>query len=237
MSDELAVLVTAAASIGFFHTLLGPDHYLPFIAMSRSGEWPLRKTIFITVLCGAGHVLSSVVLGFIGISFGFAVSGLEAVESFRGSLATWALIAFGLVYLIWGMKRALRNRPHIHSHTHGCGTSHGHTHDHNIEHIHVHKTAGNKKITPWVLFIIFILGPCEPLIPILMYPAAKSSFLDLWLVTGIFGIITIMTMLGVVLTSYFGINIIPAAKLERYTHAIAGAIISLCGISILLFGL
>ncbi len=237
MSDELVVLVTAAASIGFFHTLLGPDHYLPFIAMSRSGEWSLRKTVFITVLCGAGHVLSSVVLGFIGISFGFAVSRLEAVESFRGSLATWALIAFGLVYFIWGMKRALRNKPHIHSHTHGCGTSHGHTHDHNIEHIHVHKTAGNKKMTPWVLFIIFILGPCEPLIPILMYPAVKSSFLDLWLVTGIFGGITIITMLGIVLISYFCINIIPTAKLERYTHAIAGAIISLCGISILLFGL
>ncbi|MBI5665298.1 MAG: sulfite exporter TauE/SafE family protein [Nitrospirae bacterium] len=236
MSDELVVLVTAAASIAFFHTLLGPDHYLPFIAMSRSGEWSLRKTAFVTVLCGAGHVLSSVVLGFIGISFGFAVSGLEVVESFRGSLATWALIAFGLVYFIWGMKRALRSKPHIHTHAHGHGASHGHSHDHNKEHIHVHNSAG-KKMTPWVLFIIFILGPCEPLIPILMYPAAKSSFLDLWLVTGIFAVITIMTMLGIVLISYFGINIIPTAKLERYTHAIAGAIISLSGISILLFGL
>jgi len=237
MSDELAVLVTAAASIGFFHTLLGPDHYLPFIAMSRSGGWSLRKTAFITILCGIGHVLSSVVLGFIGISFGFAVSRLEAVESFRGSLATWALIAFGLVYFIWGMKRALRNKPHAHFHSHGDTTGHGHTHDHNKEHLHVHKTAGNKNMTPWILFIIFILGPCEPLIPILMYPAAKSSFFDLWLVTGIFGVITITTMLGIVMSSYFGINIIPTVKLEKYTHAIAGAIISLCGLSILLFGL
>jgi len=237
MSQDLVVLGTAAASIGFFHTLLGPDHYLPFIAMSRSGEWSLRKTALITVLCGAGHVLSSVVLGLIGISFGFAVSRLQIVESFRGSLATWVLIAFGLVYFIWGMKRALRNRAHTHFHEHGCRTSHGHTHDHNKEHVHVHKTDGNRSMTPWVLFIIFILGPCEPLIPLLMYPAAKSSFFDLWLVTSIFGLITIMTMLGIVMSSYFGISIIPTAKLERYTHAIAGAIISLCGISILLFGL
>ncbi|MBI4682620.1 MAG: sulfite exporter TauE/SafE family protein [Nitrospirae bacterium] len=237
MSDELLILVTAAASIGFFHTLLGPDHYLPFIAMSRSGEWSLRKTAFITVLCGIGHVLSSVVLGFIGISFGLAVSKLEVIESFRGSLATWALIAFGLVYFIWGIKKALRNRPHTHFHAHGSGIDHGHSHVHNEEHLHVHKNKSNKNMTPWVLFIIFILGPCEPLIPILMYPAAKSSLFDLWLVTGIYGGITILTMLGLVLVSYFGINIIPTAKLERYTHAIAGAIISFCGISILLFGL
>lgn len=237
MSYELLILLSAAASIGFFHTLLGPDHYLPFIAMSRSGEWSLRKTAFITVLCGIGHVFSSVVLGFIGISFGLAVSKLEVIESFRGSLATWALISFGLVYFIWGIKQALRNKPHIHLHAHGSGIDHGHTHVHNEEHLHVHKNKSNKNMTPWVLFIIFILGPCEPLIPILMYPAAKSSLFDLWLVTGIFGGITILTMLGIVMISYFGINVIPTAKLERYTHAIAGAIISFCGISILLFGL
>jgi hypothetical protein len=71
----------------------------------------------------------------------------------------------------------------------------------------------------------------------LMYPAAKNSLLALSLVTGVFGGITILTMLGIVLISYFGFNIIPSEKMERYTHAIAGAIISVCGISILLFGL
>ncbi len=36
MSHEIVVLGIAAASIGFFHTLLGPDHYLPFIVMARA---------------------------------------------------------------------------------------------------------------------------------------------------------------------------------------------------------
>lgn len=235
MPNELLILVIAATSIGFFHTLFGPDHYLPSIMMSRSGKWSLRKTILITTLCGVGHILSSVLLGFLGISMGIAVSKLEAVESFRGSIATWGLIAFGLIYFVWGMRKALRYRPHEHPHDHE-GINHVHVHAHTNEHIHIHG-RDKKNITPWMLFTIFIFGPCEPLIPMLMYPAAKNSLLGLLLVIIIFGGITILTMLGIVFISTLGINIIPAKRLERYTHAIAGAVVSLCGISILVFGL
>ena len=237
MSNELLILVTAAASIGFFHTLFGPDHYIPFIMMSRSGKWSLSKTSLVTVLCGIGHVLSSVLLGILGVTIGIAVSKLEVVESFRGNIATWALIAFGLIYFVWGVRRALRHKSHEHLHVHEDEGSHTHTHNHREEHMHVHGKKNTKNITPWVLFTIFIFGPCEPLIPMLMYPAAKNSLFGLILVTGIFGAITILTMLGIVLISTFGINLMPTARLERYTHAISGAVICLCGISILVFGL
>ncbi len=237
MSNELLILVITAASIGFFHTLLGPDHYLPFIVMSRSGKWSLRKTALVTILCGTGHVLSSVILGMLGVSLGFVVSTLEQVESYRGSLAAWALIAFGLVYFVWGVRKSLRQKAHQHSHKHEDGIDHTHGHDHNEEHMHVHTAKGTKSITPWVLFTIFVLGPCEPLIPVLMYPAAKSSLTGLLLVTGVFGGVTIFTMLGVVMISVLGIDFIPTARLERYTHAIAGATICLCGVSIKFLGL
>jgi hypothetical protein len=39
MAIELKALILTAASIGFFHTLLGPDHYLPFIMMSWARKW------------------------------------------------------------------------------------------------------------------------------------------------------------------------------------------------------
>ncbi len=237
MSYELLVLITAAASIGFFHTLLGPDHYLPFIMMSQSGRWSLRKTTLVTVLCGIGHVLGSILLGILGITLGIAVLKLEAVESFRGTIATWALIAFGLVYFVWGMRSALRHKSHEHLHIHEGSINHVHTHVHTKKHTHVHEEKGTKSITPWVLFTIFILGPCETLIPLLMYPAAKNSLLALVLVISIFGGITILTMLSIVLISTFGINIIPAARLERYTYAIAGATIFLCGMAIQFLGL
>ena len=74
MTYDLTMLLVTAASIGFLHTLLGPDHYIPFIVMAKAQKWSMTKTALITVLSGAGHVLSSVVLGFVGIAFGVAVS-------------------------------------------------------------------------------------------------------------------------------------------------------------------
>lgn len=237
MPEELVILASAAASIGFFHTLLGPDHYLPFIMMSKSGKWSLGKTALVTLLCGIGHVLSSVLLGIIGIAMGIAVANIEAVESFRASIAAWALIAFGLVYFIWGVRRALRNKPHKHAHIHEDSIQHTHAHKHTEEHIHIHEEESNKNYTPWILFTIFVLGPCEPLIPLLMYPAAKNSLHGLIFVTALFGIVTIITMLSVVVIATLGINVIPAKRLERYTHALAGATISLSGMAIQFLGL
>ena len=133
MKAELSVLVIAAASIAFVHTILGPDHYLPFIMMSWSRKWSGVKTAVITVLCGLGHIGSSVVLGMIGVAMGLAVKRLEVFESVRGNIAAWLLIAFGLVYFVWGLRRAWRNQPHKHSHAHGDIDEHAHTHSHQCQ--------------------------------------------------------------------------------------------------------
>jgi len=237
MSQELSILTATAATIGFFHTLLGPDHYLPFIVMSKAKRWSTIKTVWITIACGTGHVLSSVVLGFIGIAFGIAVFKLESIESFRAGLAAWALIAFGLIYFIWGLRHVLRKKPHDHRHNHADGSVHIHPHTHTKEHLHVHQEVEKTNLTPWILFAIFIFGPCEPLIPILMFPAAKGNFLDVVQVTIVFGGVTIATMLSLVIIASLGINFIPMKKLERYTHAVAGVTICLCGIVIQFLGL
>jgi nickel/cobalt exporter len=237
MTAELNALIILAASIGFFHTLFGPDHYLPFVMMSWSRGWSGVKTTLITFLCGLGHIGSSVVLGLIGVSVGIAINKLEFVEGFRGNLAAWLLIAFGLVYFVWGLRRAYRNRPHVHSHTHESESEHTHHHDHHREHVHVHNGKARTSIAPWALFVIFVFGPCEPLIPVLMYPAAKNSFFGLVMVTSVFGIITVGTMLVVVLLARAGVSFVPLSRLQRYTHAIAGATILLCGLAIQFLGL
>jgi sulfite exporter TauE/SafE len=237
MSNECAILMVTAASVGFLHTLLGPDHYLPFIMMARARRWSLFKTGWITFLCGVGHVGSSVLLGIIGIALGIAVTKLETVESLRGDLAAWALIAFGLVYFVWGLRKAWRMKPHEHPHMHIDGGAHDHVHSHVSGHVHVHAEEGNPNITPWVLFTIFVLGPCEPLIPILMYPAAQKSVSGLVWVTAVFGGVTILTMLGIVMASSWGFHMIPLRKAERYSHALAGGAICLCGLAIQFLGL
>jgi sulfite exporter TauE/SafE len=217
MSQELTILIITAASIGFFHTLLGPDHYIPFIVMSKAKKWSLRKTTLITGLCGLGHILGSIALGIIGIALGIGITRIEGFESSRGEIAAWLLIAFGLVYFVWGLRRAIKNRPHKHKHIHIDGTVHEHVHTHVKEHAHVHKEK-KKIMTPWVLFIIFVLGPCEPLIPLLMYPAAQSSAIGVITVAAVFGLVTIFTMLSIVLISYHGISFfLPSVVLPSFS--------------------
>ncbi len=237
MERGIKLLVITAASLGFIHTVFGPDHYLPFIFIARARRWALRKTLLISFFCGLGHVMSSVVLGFVGIALGIAVSRLEDLESFRGQAASWLLIGFGFTYFVWGLRHAIRNKPHKHLHLHLDGLEHDHLHTHQDEHLHFHLQEEKKSITPWVLFTIFVFGPCEPLIPLVMYPASKHNTAGLIMVTTAFGVVTILTMLTIILISSWGIGLINLGKAERYVHIMAGAMIFLSGLGVRFLGL
>ncbi len=235
MAGEIFVLMGTSLAVGFTHTLLGPDHYLPFIALARARKWSGLKTAVITVLCGVGHVLSSIALGFLGIALGIAVFKLQTIESLRGEIAAWFLIIFGFTYCIWGIHRAIRSHPHEHSHLHES-QAHSHVHQHISEHPHINE-SNSARLTPIVLFIIFIFGPCEPLIPLIMYPAAKHNMLAVAVVASTFGAVTIVTMLALVLTSYYGLSKLSLGRAGRYSHALAGFALLLCGIAVKFLGL
>jgi nickel/cobalt exporter len=160
MTYELSLLLITAISIAFIHTLTGPDHYLPFIVISKAKKWSLSKTAFFTILCGLGHVGSSVVIGFIGIALGIAVEKLELIEGVRGNIISWIFTAFGLMYLVWGIRYSIRNKPHQHIHFHSTGNTHMHEHTHHEEHLHIHENGDKINLTPWILFTIFVFGPC-----------------------------------------------------------------------------
>ncbi|MDO9338922.1 MAG: sulfite exporter TauE/SafE family protein [Bacteroidales bacterium] len=236
MNNSIALLSVTAISIGFIHTLLGPDHYLPFIVLSQAKKWSLKKTMIITFLCGLGHVMSSVVLGLIGIAVGISVTRLVSVESFRGNIAAWLFIAFGLVYMIISIRNLIKKRKHSHSHFHIDGEKHVHEHNHHKEHTHIHQ-EDTFKTTPWILFLIFVFGPCEPLIPILMYPAAENNISGSILVSVLFSVVTISTMMSIVLAFKLGLNKINLKPVEKYSHLIAGAMIFFSGLAIQFLGL
>ncbi len=216
MTNELTILLWSAASIGLIHTILGPDHYLPFIMIGKARQWKLKRTLSLTALCGIGHVLSSVVIGAIGIIIGTQLQKLTWIEGIRGNLAAWALIAFGLLYAVWGLRHYYRHKQI----NQGQG-----------------KTQDNSKTTPWMLLIIFVLGPCEPLIPVLMYPAAHESIGALVMVTSVFAIVTISTMMVAVWGASIGLSHVKLNKLQPLSHFLAGIIIFASGLSIQFLGL
>lgn len=260
ISREIWMLAGTAATLGLVHTFIGPDHYLPFIVIGRARNWTLRKTLFVSFLAGLGHILSSIVLGFVGIALGIAVAKLEGVESARGGIAAWLLIGFGFAYFVWGMRWAWRGKSHVHPHLHDHEDAqihphgpdegphdpdhehvhqHAHTHTHELaEHVHPHGEVPRKaNITPWVLFTIFVFGPCEPLIPLVMYPAARHSAAGVALVAAAFGLVTIATMLAIIAAASLGASFVRLGKLERYSHALAGLVILISGLAVQFLGL
>ena len=233
--NELMLLLVSAASLGVIHTLLGPDHYLPFIVLSKARNWTRSKTLWITFISGVGHVGGSVILGLIGIGMGISLSKLEAIEASRGSLVGWMLIAFGLLYTAYGIYKYVKRGAHMHLPAFLRPKS--------IRHAHLHldvkelekEDAGN--LTPWILFLIFVFGPCEVLIPMLIYPAANQSGLGVFLVALVFGIATIGTMMLVVYLGYRGLSLVSLKGREYQFHLLAGLVILLAGAGMQFMGL
>lgn len=210
---ELMMLMGSAAVIAVVHTLIGPDHYVPFIALARSRQWALRRTIRVTLVCGLGHVAGSVLLGAVGIAFGLSLGRIVEWESLRGTSAGWALLAMGLTYAVWGLRRVIRQSDRV-----------------------PERTSSRWSPVTWALFVVFVLGPCEPLIPFLIYPAANHSLTGVVLVAIVFTLFTLATMVSVVSVGLTGLDMarIRAFPPARYTHSIAGSVVALCGFAILI---
>jgi len=230
------VLLSTAVGIGFLHTLIGVDHSLPFVVLGRAQGWSVRKLLTITILCGVGHVLSSVILGLLGIALGVAAERLQWIETRRGEISAWLLIGFGLAYATWALYRSIRSRPHRHLHFHADEGIHAHEHRHQDEHLHPHQ-LDRRALTIWTLFIVFVFGPCEPLIPLLIVPALHHSWYGVALVAVVFGVTTVGTMVVVVLAGFHGLRPIFFSFFERHVHVVAGLMIAASGIAIKAFGL
>lgn len=233
--NELTVLLLTALSLGFIHTLLGPDHYLPFIVLSRARKWSLAKTMWITAFSGVGHIAGSVILGITGVALGISLSKLELIEETRGNLVAWMLIVFGFFYTIYGVIHYLRKGFHTHLPKFLLPKSiqkYRHLPTTEIE----EEKEDTTKLTPWILFLIFVFGPCEVLIPLLIFPASEHNWLGVFAVSTLFGIATIATMLLTVFIGYTGTSLIRFKGVERYMHMIAGSVILISGIGIRFMG-
>jgi hypothetical protein len=209
----MGVLLASAVSVAFFHAL-APDHWLPFVALARSSRWSLGRLAFITTLAGLGHVVSSLLLGTIGLMAGLALHRMEGAEVWRGDVGIWLLIGFGVAYALWGLKHAQHAHPHV-----------------SVEDA-VRAYAVRRM---WMLFAIMVFGPCEPLIP-LMFVASQRGTPAVVAISGVFSLITIAMVVGQSCLSYMGVRLIQAPWMERYAHALAGAVIVITAVFVMIVG-
>lgn len=230
----LAMLVAAVLG-GVIHTIAGPDHYLPFIAIARNRKYGIAKTWLWTVLCGIGHIASALAIAVLFLVFAEVLSEaqLEWLEAWRGDIAAYALMGMGAAIIIYSLRRRWKHRPHRHSHVHADGSMHMHTHIHDSQHGHLHEQG--KKLSYWVVFIIFVFGPCEALLPLLT-ASTVLGVSSVVLVAAVFSLATIATMLTAVTAGYYGLKLLRFNWVERFASEIAGATVMLCGVVIAFLG-
>lgn len=210
---SIAFLLTVAG-VGVVHTVLEPNHYLPFVIIAKVRSWNLSKTLGVTFLCGLAHIVSSMALGMLGVGLGVAVSHIEVFDGYRANIAAWALILFGLIYMVWGIRQAL---------SHGHGSCNHHHHDGLDE-------SKAEKRTVWSLVLIFLITPCEVWLPLMMFPAIQNNMLAVAGVAFFFSLSTIAAMFVLVTAGYYGAGFLPVKKVQKYGHAVGGFIILLCGV-------
>lgn len=205
----MELLFLSAVTVGALHAL-APDHWIPFVALARAQQWSKWKTSYSVLLAGLGHVSSSVAIGLIGILLGVATDHVSGWENIRGDVASLLLIGFGVAYLLYGLKQIGRRHPH----THGNATT----------------------VSYWMLFIIIIFGPCEPLIP-LLFASSAYGWMSVVITVGVFSIATIAMMQLQVHAALWGVSAIRWHFIEHASDAVAGVVIIVTGIAIRVFGI
>ena len=210
-----AAIAVTAATVGSLHTL-APDHWAPFAALARAQSWRAGRTARVTALCGFGHVTTSVILGVVAL-----LCGVELVVTFGKRIEAWGgllLIGFGLVYGVWGLRRAAGARLHGHVHAH---------------YDHVHDAA---RLTPWTLFLLFCADPCVAVIPLIV-AAAPFGVAAVVTVAVIYEAATIATMTVLSLAAWRGVRTLRFHWLDHYGDAAAGGLIAALGLVLLAVGL
>ena len=111
MLDNWPVLASGAVTVGVLHTVLGPDHYLPFVAIGAARRWSRGKLLAVTALCGTVHIGASFAIALVvGGLMGLGVSRVEEVLGWQGAAVAWSLVVLGLGYAAWGLLRPHRHR-------------------------------------------------------------------------------------------------------------------------------
>lgn len=217
-SAGIVIVVAGSAMVGAVHALL-PDHWIPFVLLSRARRWDLRRSLAAAAAGGLAHLVSTAALGLL-----VALLGTEALKR-AGPAAEFAgagiLAVFGLLLSLRGLRSARRGRGHVHGHASNAG-AHGPTPDPG-------RPASSDR---GHLLQGALLGarPCAEAIPIFLAAAAyglTSSILAIlaWVIA------TLGVMVGIVWLSLLGLSTVKLDFLEKYGEVAAGLLILLMGLA------
>jgi nickel/cobalt exporter len=147
----------------------------------------------------------------------FGIKVLEAFGRSMESVAGLLLVGFGLVYAIWGLRRAAGG--HLHGHSHG-----------KYDHVHDPSTK-----TVWGLFLLSCVDPCVAVAPIIFAAAPLGAPATVTVVVA-YEVATLGAMISLVLLARAGATFLRGHVVDRYGDGLAGALIAVLGVVLIVLG-
>ena len=216
---SLGAILAGTVLIAALHALI-PSHWLAFAVVGRQQGWTTRRTLTVTTLAGAGHVLLTVVLGLllVGVGKQFTAKIPPVLEH---AVTATLLIALGLYFL----RAALRGGRHG-----------GHSHGHNLtdeggtaEHGGVSGRFVRNPTVVGALVLGMTLSPCLDLLSV--YVAASSRpWPVLLLISLLMAVITIGLMTALVWLTLRGLQKLNLHWLEHNEGLAIGVLLMLLGV-------
>jgi ABC-type nickel/cobalt efflux system permease component RcnA len=226
MSDSSALLlIGAVAAVGVLHTIV-PDHWVPITLIARQRGWTQAETARTALKAGVGHVLSTLAIAAIVWLAGVAMA--QRFGHWVDTIASVALVGFGLWIAISAWRDLHGHGGHGHSHGHSHDLAHGDggntVHDHE-GHYHAHTASGKNRTA---LLLILGSSPMIEGIPA-FFAASKYGAGVLILMSLVFGATTIATYVLLCVYSVAGLRRVSLGPLERYGEVLSGGFIALIG--------
>lgn len=215
LNDRSAmVLLALAFSNALLHALI-PSHWLSFAVVGRANRWPMRTTLGVTALAGAGHVTVTIVLGLIVARAGKELAG-HLPPIVEHAAASAALILLGLFFLVRGLRRS------------GCQHPGHHQHDES-------PNRADSAATPGAIAALVLGMTLSPCLDLLSVYIAAASFP--WPVIGavslVMAVTTLSLMVSFVWLTLHGLQRLKLDWLERNEGVVVSGVLIVLGIYVL----
>lgn len=248
MNDLVFItLVVTGFAVAFLHAAI-PTHWLPFVVAARAQHWNRPKTLTVTGLAGAGHVLFTIALGVLVVWGGMAIN--SRIGKAFPFIAGGALIALGLFYLVRQIRGGTGHSHLFGTHSHHKHEHHSHDH-HTPPHVHADdyeqgdqkddiatiEERWSQRRSDWLviagLFALLTFSPCEAFLPVFLI-GAKYGWIGFALLSGVLAIATVAGMVVFTWLTLGGMEKLKVRALEKFESGILGGVLCLLGVLIIL---
>ena len=190
------------------HALI-PNHWLPLIAVGKTEKWTRNETLWATVITGAAHTLSTIIIGIVVGLIGYKLSAKYSLIS--ETIAPAILIVLGMIYVILDF--------------------HSHQHKHEIKQV---LNDTDAKSSRWFailasLSVAMFLTPCIE-IEAYYFNAGTIGWVGILIVSAVYLITTLTVMLLLVSLGMKGVNTFKPSFLEHHEKRITGLVLIALGI-------